>query len=236
MRATTPTPLRALALLAPLLATAACGAKGEANCTAFAEFECKLASGDVCGIPKTSNKPRSECAAEAKEWLNKDKTIPQADLDRCLELLESDECDSESWAEDYLECTLLWESCTDYSFDSGSWSDSGSWFDSGGAGGDGGGDGGSSGDFVESCDWNGIGYCLEFVNQSGVEDFCEDIGENYSIATSYAAGPCDRATEGTCSGLSGGDFGILEATGYYYSEFPSDPRDACESNGGDYER
>jgi hypothetical protein len=115
--------------------------------------------------------------------------------------------------------------------------DSGDSADSG-TGGDGttdgtdGGDGG--GDTVESCDWDGLGLCFEFTNQSGVEAWCSDIGTTYSISTSYAANGCDAATKGTCDGITGGDFGSLTATAYYYDEFSNDAEAACSDAGGTY--
>lgn len=116
--------------------------------------------------------------------------------------------------------------------------DSGDTADSGSTGGDGATDGGSGDggttDTVESCDWDGLGLCFEFTNQSGVEAWCSDIGTTYSISTSYAANGCDAATKGTCEGITGGDFGSLTATGYYYDEFTNDAEAACTDAGGTY--
>ena len=95
-------------------------------------------------------------------------------------------------------------------------------------------DGGWCGDTVESCDWDGLGLCFEFTNQSGVEAWCSDIGTTYSITTSYAANGCDAATKGTCDGITGGDFGDLTATAYYYDEFSNDAEAACSDAGGTY--
>ena len=93
---------------------------------------------------------------------------------------------------------------------------------------------GGTGDTVESCDWDGLGLCFEFTNQSGVSDWCTAIGETYSITTSYAANGCDAATKGTCEGVTGGDFGSLTATAYYYDEFSNDAEAACSDAGGTY--
>lgn len=95
------------------------------------------------------------------------------------------------------------------------------------------GDGGTA-DTVESCDWDGLGLCFEFTNESGVEAWCSDIGATYSITTSYAANGCDAATKGTCDGITGGDFGSLTATAYYYDEFSNDAEAACTDAGGTY--
>ncbi len=109
--------------------------------------------------------------------------------------------------------------------------DSGDTADSGSSDGtaDGGTDGGTDGsaDTVESCDLDGIGLCIEFVNQTGAEAQCAVIGENNGITTTYAANGCDAATKGTCEGLTGGDYGSLTATAYYYDEFPADAEAAC---------
>jgi len=116
--------------------------------------------------------------------------------------------------------------------------DSGDSADSG-TGGDGatdgtdGGDGGTT-DVVESCDLDGIGLCVEFVNQTGVAAQCDVIAENNGIVTTYAENGCDAATKGTCEGLTGGDYGSLVATGYYYDEFPVDTETACTDAAGTY--
>ena len=116
--------------------------------------------------------------------------------------------------------------------DSGDSADSGTGGDGTTDGGDGS-DGGTA-DTVESCDWDGLGLCFEFTNQSGVEAWCSDIGTTYSISTTYAANGCDAATKGTCDGLTGGDFGSLTATAYYYDEFTNDAEAACTDGGGTY--
>ena len=97
---------------------------------------------------------------------------------------------------------------------------------------DGSGDGNA--DTVESCDWDGLGLCFEFTNQADVQTWCTDIGAAYGISTSYAANGCDDATMGTCSGITGGDFGTLTATAYYYDEFTNDAEAACADAGGTY--
>lgn len=117
--------------------------------------------------------------------------------------------------------------------DSGDSADSGTGAD-GADGQDGTGDGSDGGATVESCDWSGLGLCFEFEDQSGVEAWCSDIGTTYSITTSYAANGCDAATKGTCDGLTGGDFGSLTATAYYYDEFTNDAEAACTDGGGTF--
>lgn len=116
--------------------------------------------------------------------------------------------------------------------DSGDSADSGAGGDDGTT--DGGtGDGGST-DTVESCDWDGLGLCFEFTNQTGVEAWCSDIGATYSISTTYNANGCDAATKGTCEDITGNDFGSLVATAYYYDEFTNDAEAACTEAGGTY--
>lgn len=116
--------------------------------------------------------------------------------------------------------------------------DSGDSADSGTGGADGGTDGtdGSDGtaDVVESCDLDGIGLCVEFVNQDDVSGVCDTIAANNGISVTYAENGCDAATKGTCEGLTGGDYGSATGTGYYYDEFPADAEAACSDAGGTY--
>jgi hypothetical protein len=95
-------------------------------------------------------------------------------------------------------------------------------------------DGGWCGDTVESCDWDGLGVCFAFINQSGVELWCADMAVAYGISTTSAANGCDAATQGTCEPLTGGDLGSLTATGFYGDAFSDDAEAACTEAGGTY--
>jgi hypothetical protein len=101
-----------------------------------------------------------------------------------------------------------------------------------GDGGDGGGDGGTSAQ-LESCDTD-QGICFEFVNQSGISAWCDDIGNEYGWGTTYSEDPCPSGEEGTCENLTGGDYGSRTATAFYYSDYQYDQQDSCESAGGDF--
>ena len=87
---------------------------------------------------------------------------------------------------------------------------------------------------VESCDCPELGICFALADQSGVEAWCTSLAANYGIATTYAAADCAPATQGTCEGLTGGDYGDLVATAYYYDGFPNEPEAACVESGGTF--
>ena len=98
---------------------------------------------------------------------------------------------------------------------------------------DGAGDGGGS--TTDSCDWSGIGLCIEFVNYAGTEGWCTDIGAQYGIDTAYANTPCGGGSVGSCdiTDVAGDDY-PADATVYYYSEFSNDPAASCADAGGSY--
>lgn len=99
---------------------------------------------------------------------------------------------------------------------------------------DGGGDGGG-GSTTDSCDWSGLGLCIEFVDYAGTEGWCTDIGAQYSIDTTYANTPCGGGAVGTCdiADVAGDDY-PADSTVYYYAEFTNDPAESCASAGGTY--
>lgn len=102
-----------------------------------------------------------------------------------------------------------------------------------GGGGDGSADGGGS--TTDSCDWSGIGLCIEFVDYAGTEGWCSDIGTAYGIDTTYANTPCGGGAVGSCdiTDVAGDDY-PADATVYYYSEFSNDPATSCAEAGGTF--
>lgn len=100
--------------------------------------------------------------------------------------------------------------------------------------GDGGGDSGGSGGRIESCDWPGLGICFEFADEPEIDLWCEELGMAYGIETVYGDRGCAAGAVGLCEGLTGGDFGTLLATAYFYPAFASDPRASCDDAGGSF--
>ena len=105
----------------------------------------------------------------------------------------------------------------------------------GGEGGSGEGGDGVSTDTGDSCDWSGIGLCIEFTNYAGTDSWCTDIGAQYGIDTAYANTPCGGGAVGSCdiTDVAGDDY-PADVIVYYYSEFSNDPAASCADAGGTY--
>jgi len=205
------------------------GSKAEAEraapeCTRLFTRLCEAEEAGVCLLD--ADREPAACWSDVEEELS---DAPSADPDQvaaCADLLVQPECDDGPWQSAFQACIPVALSCVEL-VDQGweEWADD--WIDA------------SIPDPVEveepprvdGCDWPAWGLCFEFVEISGVEEWCRLIAGSYGIESVYYEERACPERVHECAIRPGGPF-MDPATAYIYGRDEAEAQRFCEELSG----